>query len=262
MTLEEKGAWLEMIFLMHESPERGMLLFPNGSKIDEQSLVLLLQTSSKRIKQIVSKLVSKGIATIDQNTGAICCRRMLKERNKILEINKLREIRATSGRAGGIKCQANRIAKIKLNKHSSYSSSTSSSTSINIKNGGNQPANKNIQIEQTKELIASTAAKLLIDLNNRPTAVDLKDLNVTFGEQTLDEPAKHKLHNSLIRIFEARGWDCGLIKSIMAECAWRLNESKPEGKIYPYYEKIIRKYINENAELIAAQNKSKKEAPF
>ena len=88
-----------------------------------------------------------------------------------------------------------------------------------------------------------------------PKAVDLKDVVVKHGDQELGEPAKHKLHNSLIKLFHNRGWNPKLIKSVMRSCAERLADAEPNGDIYPYYEKIICKYVNENADLLAAENK-------
>ena len=88
-----------------------------------------------------------------------------------------------------------------------------------------------------------------------PKAVDLKDVVVKHGDQELGEPAKHKLHNSLIKLFDNRGWNPKLIKSVMRSCAEKLVDADPNGDIYPYYEKIICKYVNENADLLAAENK-------
>lgn len=104
-------------------------------------------------------------------------------------------------------------------------------------------------------LVSKTVSRVGTQKPENPRSVDLADLEVRIGDQVLSEGAKHKLHNQLISLFSIRGWQPKLIKSVMQVCANRLKEASPDGDIYPYYEKIIAKYINENSDEIASQNK-------
>lgn len=122
LTLEEKGAWFEMLLLMFESQERGVLTL-NYQPYSEEDLAIVLHCELAKLKQILSKLLSKGVASKRESDGAIYCRRMLKD-------NELREIRAKSGALGGLKKASKMPSKPLAN--STPSSSSSSSTSVSI----------------------------------------------------------------------------------------------------------------------------------
>ena len=103
--------------------------------------------------------------------------------------------------------------------------------------------------------------KTAIDSKSKdPRNIDLSKLEVSSNGETLGEGAKHKIHNSLIALFNNRGWDCGLIQSVLDVCASRLKEDnapKPKG-LYPYFDKMVANYINQNSELLAARSKCKR----
>lgn len=95
LTLEEKGAWVELLMYMWESPKRGMLLYASGEPIiDTQDLGRLLSVDSRVALRIVGTLVSKGVASRDEESKALICRRMVKD-------EQIRDIRAESGQKGG-----------------------------------------------------------------------------------------------------------------------------------------------------------------
>ncbi len=119
LTLEERGAWFEMLLLMHESEHRGKLLL-NGKPYPLEFLATALHTTLFKIKQIVSKLLSVGVASREQNHEVIISRRMLRD-------EELRRTRAESGREGGKQKAINRLAKSTPSSSSSSSSSVSSS---------------------------------------------------------------------------------------------------------------------------------------
>jgi hypothetical protein len=132
LTLEQRGAWLEMMCLMHESERRGYLML-NGKPFPEDSLARLLglqeedllnQNSTKGISYLLTLLVDRGVASRDQETGVIYCRRMVRD-------EQLRKTRAECGKQGGnpllLKQTRTTGVKQKLTPSSSSSSSVSSS---------------------------------------------------------------------------------------------------------------------------------------
>lgn len=178
-------------------------------------------------------------------------------KNRMIELDEKRERRSTSGRIGGLQSSSNRQAIVKQCSSNAQAIVEQHSTS----------KVKESKVNKSKEEIKDQASPPPLKESNPPKptdprAVDLKGVVVEYRGQVLGEPAKHKLHNKLILLFENRGWDSTLIKSVMTACAERLSKSVVEGEVYPYYEKIIAKYINENSEMIASQNRKKRDAEF
>jgi hypothetical protein len=108
-------------------------------------------------------------------------------------------------------------------------------------------------------LIKKTSKKMEESLTREenPKLVNLKDVHVKCGSQELSEASKHKIHNKLIKTFQVRGWNPMFIKSVMVTCAGRLEEKSLQGELYPYYERTVARFINENSETLSAQNKPK-----
>jgi hypothetical protein len=102
LTLEQRGAWLEIMCLMHEAKPRGYLVL-NGKPFPEDSLGRLLgfrevdllnQNQTTGISHLLTLLVERGVASKDQETGAIYCRRMVRD-------EEIRKTRAECGKLGG-----------------------------------------------------------------------------------------------------------------------------------------------------------------
>lgn len=100
----------------------------------------------------------------------------------------------------------------------------------------------------TKNLIKDTAEKL------DPKRIDLSKINVSANGKSLSEASKHKLYNKIVRVFDIRGWKYDLIKSVFEACAVKVNKANPKD-LYPYFEKSIAQYCNENAESLNAQSR-------
>ncbi len=90
---EARGVWLEMLLLMHESDDRGRLLL-NGRPMPDQALARNLGITEASLKQIVSKIEGYGVASRDPETGALYCRRMVRDED-------LRQKKVEAGRKGG-----------------------------------------------------------------------------------------------------------------------------------------------------------------
>jgi hypothetical protein len=89
----DRGIWHEMICLMHETERRGVLVL-NGKAMDDDSLASLLGLDKQILTTTLTTLLTKGVASREQDTGAIYCRRIVRD-------EKLRQIRSEAGIKGG-----------------------------------------------------------------------------------------------------------------------------------------------------------------
>lgn len=103
LSLEERGAWFELLLMMHDSDERGVLLV-NGKPMPEQVMARRLGLLEQNAKQILSTLLDYGVASRRKGDGAIFSRRMVKD-------EKIRQIRTVAGSEGGKQRLLNQNAK-------------------------------------------------------------------------------------------------------------------------------------------------------
>jgi hypothetical protein len=117
LSFHDRGVWFEIILLMHESDERGKLLL-NGKPMPEQALARLLGLDNQNLTNTLTTLLDFGVASRCEETGAIMCRRMLRDEN-------LRNIRKEAGSKGGnpvlLKQKATTVVKQKRTPSSSTS---------------------------------------------------------------------------------------------------------------------------------------------
>lgn len=85
--------WFEMLMLMHDSERRGVLVL-NGRAMGDDMVSQLLGLDNQTFNQIRTLLLDRGVASIEEETGALMNRRMVRDEN-------LRKIRAESGSKGG-----------------------------------------------------------------------------------------------------------------------------------------------------------------
>jgi len=120
LSKEEKYIWLEMLFLMWESEDRGYLSF-NGKPIPDFMLAQMLDISEEKLKKIKEKFEFLNLYSKDKK-GRIYSRKILK----IVELSKIRSL------AGKSKGQQNGKQKPS-------------------KNGANAPANSENENENENE---------------------------------------------------------------------------------------------------------------
>ena len=117
LSFHDRGVWFEIILLMHESDERGKLLL-NGKPMPEQALARLLGLDNQNLTNTLTTLLDFGVASRCEETGAIMCRRMLRDEN-------LRNIRKEARSKGGnpvlLKQKSTTIVKQKRTPSSSTS---------------------------------------------------------------------------------------------------------------------------------------------
>lgn len=141
--LAARGLWIDMLCLMHESPERGYLLTASGEAMTVGELSRVVGSSPGNTQRAVDELKRSGAYSTDAD-GVIYCRRMVRD-------DELRAVRAVAGAAGGrAKAAAantdpssKRLASdkqtAKHNPTSSYSSSYSSSESPHLPPPAGEP---------------------------------------------------------------------------------------------------------------------------
>ena len=110
-----------MLCLMHESERRGVLIL-NGAAVTEDSLSRLLGLDKQILTTTLSTLLSSGVASREEGTGAIYSRRMVRDEN-------LRRIRTEAGFKGGNPVLLNQSQTTKVKQNPTPSSSSSVSTS-------------------------------------------------------------------------------------------------------------------------------------
>jgi len=93
LSYELRGIWFEILCLMHESEQRGKLLL-KGKPMTEDQLSRILGLDNQILTTALRSILSAGVADIDQETGAIMSRRMVRD-------EKLRIVRKECGKLGG-----------------------------------------------------------------------------------------------------------------------------------------------------------------
>jgi hypothetical protein len=121
LSYHDRGVWWEILCLMHESERRGILIL-NGQAMSEDALARLLGLDKQNLTTTLTSLLTSGVASREQETGAIFSRRMVRD-------EKLRNIRSEAGKQGGnpILVKQNPTTPVKQNPTPSSSSSSSSS---------------------------------------------------------------------------------------------------------------------------------------
>ncbi len=124
---ETRGIWWEIICLLHESDERGVLLL-NGNPMPEDALCRLLGLDNQKLTTALTTLLTYGVAKRRESDGAIYSKRMVADEN-------LRQIRKMAGSKGGnpLLVKQNPTTTVKQKRTPSSLSSSSSSSSSSIK---------------------------------------------------------------------------------------------------------------------------------
>jgi hypothetical protein len=117
----ERGVWFEMLCMMHESEERGVLLL-NGTPMPEEALANVLGLDNQILTTTLTKLTTYGVAKLRQDDGAIYNKRMVED-------EKLCKVRREAGKKGGNPLLLNQKPTTIVNQKPTPSSSSSSSSS-------------------------------------------------------------------------------------------------------------------------------------
>jgi hypothetical protein len=119
LSFHDRGVWFELLLLMHDSEQRGQLML-NGHAISDEGIARLVGLDNQTCNQTLSTLLKLGVASREANSGALICRRMVKD-----EKNRLAH--AAAGKMGGNPALLNQKANQTANQTPTPSSSSSSS---------------------------------------------------------------------------------------------------------------------------------------
>lgn len=117
----DRGVWFEMLCLMHESSERGVLLL-NEAPMADEVVARLLGLDNQTFNQTLSTLLTYGVAKRRQEDNAIFSKRMVADEN-------LCQIRRKAGKLGGNPALVKQKRTTQDNQNPTPSSSSSSSSS-------------------------------------------------------------------------------------------------------------------------------------
>jgi hypothetical protein len=93
LSFHDRGVWLELVMLMHESEQRGKLIL-NGRGMPDEMIARAIGLDIQTLKQTLDTILTTGVGSRDDKTGALICRRMVRDEN-------LRQIRPKAGKLGG-----------------------------------------------------------------------------------------------------------------------------------------------------------------
>lgn len=159
----DRGVWFEMLCLMHESSERGVMLL-NGAPIAEDVIARLLGLDNQTFNQTLGTLLTYGVAKRRQDDNAIFSKRMVDD-------EKLCQIRREAGKLGGNPALLKQ-KRTTVDKQIPTPSSSSSSSSTDSK---------------------AAAAGILAYLNEKtsknfkPVKANLSLITARLSEATVDE---------------------------------------------------------------------------
>jgi len=119
LSFHDRGVWFEIMLLMHESERRGVLLL-NGKKMPTEALGRLLGLDNQILTTTLTTILEYGVASIEEDTGALMCRRMVRDEN-------LRQVRRTAGSKGGNPALVKQKPTTQVKQNPTPSSSSSAS---------------------------------------------------------------------------------------------------------------------------------------
>ena len=93
LSYHDRGVWFEILLLMYESSERGKLLL-NGHAMPEEALARLLVLDKQNLTTTLTTLLTYGVASRCEKTGALMSRRMVRD-------EEIRKVRKEAGKLGG-----------------------------------------------------------------------------------------------------------------------------------------------------------------
>lgn len=137
LSYHDRGVWFEMLCLMHESSERGVLLL-NGLSMPEDALARVLGLDNQTLNQTLTTILTYGAAKKRSEDGAIYSKRMVED-------EKLCQTRRKAGKLGGNPRLLNQNLTTGVKQIPTPSSSSSSSDYIYA---GNAPDHPNQQAEK------------------------------------------------------------------------------------------------------------------
>lgn len=130
LEFHDRGVWFEMLCLMHESPDRGKLILPNGTPLPDDAIARIIGLDKQKFNQTLTTLLLYGVAKQDPDTKVIFNKRMVED-------ERIRRIRAEAGKLGGNPQLIKNKVKQKTTTGDNQKSTPSSSSSSSISSSNN-----------------------------------------------------------------------------------------------------------------------------
>lgn len=116
-----RGLWIDMVCLMFESTQRGVLLV-NNMPATEKHVSRMTGVSPANTKTLLAELKMNGVCSIRENDGAIYSRRMVRD-------EALSSVRREAGKLGGNPNLLNHEVGVLVNQSCNQKATPSSSSS-------------------------------------------------------------------------------------------------------------------------------------
>jgi len=114
-----RGVWMDVLCLMFEAEQRGVLRVKNGSKLRAISIKKLSKSIAGCKPKLLQELIDNGVMRVARKDGAFYSKRLIRE-----ELQRRRKAKA--GEKGG----KQKVSKTEANTQAKTGSSSSSSTSV------------------------------------------------------------------------------------------------------------------------------------
>lgn len=122
LSFHDRGVWFEMICLMHDSEQRGKMIL-NGRSMTDEQIARSLGLDNQILTTTLTTLLTSGVATRCEETGAVCSKRMVDD-------EKLRQIRTKAGKMGGNPALLNQNSTTQVNQNSTPTTTTAFASSV------------------------------------------------------------------------------------------------------------------------------------
>lgn len=227
LNFHDRGVWFEILLLMFESDERGVLLL-NGKPMPIEALSFALGLDNQILTTTLTTLLTYGVVHRREKDGALYNKRMVRD-------EEIRQVRIKAGSKGGNPNLLNQNPTTGDNQNPTPSSSSSSSTSTSIKREHRDAilADVNIPAEWEEEAINSLAFWLEYRrlCNKKLPEPSLAALIQTWGKnrKAFIAAVNFSISQGYQGLFEPRAKGVGWKKADAEECrkkAWEILEGK------------------------------------
>ena len=208
LNLLQRGAWFELLLMMHDSDERGVLLV-NGSPMPDAVIARRLGLDNQSANQILTTLLTYGVASRRDTDGALFCRRMVKD-------ERLRQVRTESGKKGGNPRLLNQTPNQPANQPPKQTPTTgvkqiptpSSSSSITTSIKEREAADATAPALLIEEIVKEKSAKKPADARKKgpaapPTLAEVQAYAAEYQPNSTDAQAEA---TAFCDHFQSNGW--------------------------------------------------------
>jgi hypothetical protein len=124
---EARGVWIDLLCLMYECPQRGVLRTKTNEKLSKIPLENVSRMIAGCKQKFIRELIGKGVCRVARKDGALYSKRLIRD-----ELHRRHKARA--GRKGGQAKPKQTGSKPEANTQAKPGSSSSSSSSTSVNN--------------------------------------------------------------------------------------------------------------------------------